>query len=252
LIAKGWRVKGSTTSHDKLEILKSHGIDGYVIDLPSQDRLVDALFDAEVLLLNIPPRRSSPELVKNYPRSIEEIMNKTVEIGSVRYVIFVSSTSVYGEGGDIINESTSPAPSSASGQAILQAEHIVRSSGIPNVVLRFGGLAGRGRHPGRFLAGKSGIRSGHQAVNMLHLTDAMSVIEYIIRHQIFNQVYNVVSPTHPTKRAFYTSMAKQLDLQAPGFLETHEGGKREISVDKLLSETNFDFAFPNPMEFTFH
>ena len=251
-IEKGWRVKGSTTSYEKLDVLKESGIEGYILKLPSQDNLLQPLFDVDALLLNIPPGRANPKLVESYPEQVELIMQKAAENKKLKHALFVSSTSVYGPEGDIISEATEADPVSASGRAVLRAENIVRASGIPSVILRFGGLIGPGRHPGNFLSGKSGIRTGQQAVNMLHLSDAVHVIAYMFAHRVVGQIFNVVAPIHPPKKDFYTKMARQLNVPIPGFEDNQEVNRREISVDKLITETGFKFTFPDPMNFTFH
>jgi nucleoside-diphosphate-sugar epimerase len=251
VLAKGWHAVGTTTSPEKVEKLRSNGIDGFVLNLPPQDELPHSIFDVDVILLNVPPGRSQPELIENYPGSIALLLEKVKESNRLKQLVFTSSTSVYGSEGDVINEGRIPNPTTESGKAVLRAEQFVIESGVPFVILRFGGLAGPGRHPGKFLAGKSGIRTGHQSVNMLHLTDAIRVIEHMISHHIVGETYNVVSPAHPTKENFYTKMSQQLQLRPPTFEESHNNGKREISVDKLVSETGFEFVFPDPMDFTF-
>jgi nucleoside-diphosphate-sugar epimerase len=172
---------------------------------------------------------------------------------------------VYGDNLDFIDENTDTDPQSASGEALLKAEQIIVESGIKYNILRFGGLAGPGRHPGRFLAGRSQLPSGNQAINFLHLQDAIGAINCFLNHlhdaigaiNCFlnhlhdDNVYNIVSPLHPTKKEFYTSMARDLALEPPQFDDTMLSPKREISPDKFISDVGYQFKFPNPMNYQF-
>jgi nucleoside-diphosphate-sugar epimerase len=61
-------------------------------------------------------------------------------------LIFVSSTAVYGHtDGRWVNEETPPSPADFRGATVLEGEDLVRSSEIPGVCVRLGGIYGPGR-----------------------------------------------------------------------------------------------------------
>lgn len=247
----GFLVKGSTTSSAKLQILSTKGIDAYLLNLPGNIEADRALFQADYLVLNIPPGRKNPNVLLDYPASVARILRSVLEVGQISKIVFVSSTSVYGDNIDFIDESTDTSPQSSSGEALVKAEQLIEHSGIKYNILRFGGLAGPGRHPGRFLAGRSLLPSGNQSINFLHLQDAIGAINCFLNHLNDDKVYNIVSPFHPTKKEFYTSMAKDLVLEPPKFDDKMLSPKREISPDKFISDTDYQFIFPNPMNYQF-
>ena len=58
LLQKGYKIKGSSTSEDKLEVLKSAGIQPFKIELKEEKVLGDIasfLEGSEILIIDIPP-----------------------------------------------------------------------------------------------------------------------------------------------------------------------------------------------------
>lgn len=249
LLTKDWQVKGSTTSESKLENLKDNGIEPFLFKLPS--RVNPELLHSNNLILNIPPGRGNSAQMENYSKSIGEILLQLKTSKPFNKLIFISSTSVYGSDQDIFNEGSECNSKTRSGEVMLEAESLIMNSGIPYVILRFGGLAGPERHPGRFLAGRTGLNTGNQSVNFLHLDDAIGVINRMLETPILNEIFNVVSPIHPNKEDFYVEMAESQTMTPPTFDKPTTQFKREISVRKLLDETDYKFIYPDPMLFKF-
>jgi nucleoside-diphosphate-sugar epimerase len=251
LVDSGMNVKGSTTNLSKVDLLKNMGIEPFLLKVPSETPPDPALFDVDFLVLNVPPGRRNPNVVKDFPSAISQIFDAVKLSGRIKKVIFISSTSVYNESIDQIDETSPTDPVTDSGKALLMAEKIVEDNCRNFVTLRFGGLAGPGRHPGKFLAGKSGLTSGEQSVNYLYLDDAIGVVEYFINSKTTREVYNVVAPLHPEKRQFYMLMSEMIGLTPPSFTLSANSFKREISVEKLLKNTGYKFRYPDPMAFKF-
>jgi nucleoside-diphosphate-sugar epimerase len=251
LLEDGIKIKGSTTNPSKLNELKNLGIEPYLLKVPSDTLPDPLLFDVDCMILNVPPGRRNPNVFKDYPLAISQIVDAFKDFTGIKRIIFVSSTSVYGESFEMIDETTPTIPSTDSGRALLNSEKIVVEGSVNNVVLRFGGLAGPGRHPGKFLAGKTGLSSGAQSINFLHLQDAIGVIRYFIKNDFGQELYNVVAPLHPRKDDFYRHMSAKAGLAPPFFESSDASYKREISVEKLLLDTAYKFKYPDPMLFAF-
>ncbi len=250
-IEAGFNVKGTTSRVEKLAVLEQAGIESYVLQLPASSILPEELFKSDLLLINLPPGRRNPDVLKDYPMVITEIIHAATGSGSIKKVIFISSTSVYGDKHQFIDENTPVLPVTDSGKALIRAEQIISESEFDSVILRFGGLAGSGRHPGRFLAGRTGLSSGDQAINFLHLEDAIGVAMLFVTNGIGKYVYNIVAPKHPDKKEFYIKMAKMIGLEPPTFMEDPGTYRREISSGKLIIETGYNFRFPDPMYFEY-
>ena len=108
---------------------------------------------------------------------------------------FISSTSVYGDVCGMVDEDTLPSPETLSGEILVLAEKLFTSSNsFQTTVIRFGGLVGPGRDPGRFFAGKENISNGLAPVNLIHLDDCIGIGKEIIRKNFFPYTS---MPVHP-------------------------------------------------------
>lgn len=217
LVGRGYSVNGSTTSQEKLNILLDAGIAPFLIDISAENHQNNkAFFDVDVLFICIPPKRKSLEL-QDYPKKIESIIHSAKK---TTQIVLISSTSVYGDQDDTVDEDSETFPETESGKMVLQAENILKSA-RPNyaTVLRFAGLIGPDRDPGRFFAGKKDLPNGLAPVNMIHQKDAIGVACAIIENDAFGKTYNACAPNHPTKIDFYTAAALNSGLEAPTFIE---------------------------------
>ena len=105
---------------------------------------------------------------------------------SVRRVLFVSSTAVYGDaGGGWIDERTTPEPGGFSGRIIREAEELLhsrlRGTGITPVVLRLGGIYGPGRTRliDQVRGGTAVIPAASRFTNRIHRDDAAAAIVHL-------------------------------------------------------------------------
>lgn len=228
LIAQGYTVKGSSTTAEKLPILSGYQIQPFLVSFEKDETHYDPLFfQTDILFVCIPPKRSTSQQAA-YCHKIESICNAAI-LHKVPNLIFISSTSVYGDHNTEVTELTSPIPETASGNAILEAENLLKKQhGFSCTILRFAGLVGPGRHPGKFFAGKTGIPNGQAPVNLIHLTDCIGISLHLIKHQLFGLTINACSPDHPAKQDFYAAAALQAKLPPPGF-------KNECQKWKLVS-----------------
>ncbi len=240
-------MKGSTTREEKLTMLQEGGITPYLIRFSPQingDYQAD-FFDSEVLIVNIPPKRNE-EVTEVYPQQIASLL-RVIEKSPVKKVLFVSSTSVYPNvNGPVREEDTSEAVK-ASGRALLTAERMVKEHpGIEVTVLRFCGLMGPDRHPGRFLAGKTLPSSGRTPVNMIHLDDCIAVIKEILEKEVWGETFNACADKHPAKEDFYGEAAQKLGFDSPQFAATEEDAYKVVDSTRLKKMMNYQFKHPDP------
>lgn len=219
LVKAGYNVKGSSTSIDKFKKLEDEEIIPYQVKFESDSESYEAdFFKSDLLIISIPPKRSSGE-AGLYPYKIQRIKTAIQKAG-VKHILFISSTGVYGDHNQEVNEDTEPQPDSESGQAILRAEKILKDQKDFKVtILRFGGLIGPGRDPARFFAGKKNIPNGKAPVNLIHLNDCIGVSKAIIQKKAFGYTFNACADIHPEKMNFYTQAAQKSGLEIPEFIE---------------------------------
>jgi nucleoside-diphosphate-sugar epimerase len=217
LTAAGYQVKGSTTSPEKLDLLAAEGIAPYLVHFePDAEKWAPEFFDCDVLFIAFPPKvkQGSP---REYIGRMRRIIH-AIHACRVQQVIFISSIAVYGNPNREVNEHTPPVPTSPSGRALQAAEELLWiSRHFSFTILRFGGMIGPGRDPGRFFAGKKDIPNGQAPVNLIHLTDCIGISHAIIEKQAWGNTYNACSPYHPAKAVFYTQAAVTAGLALPVF-----------------------------------
>lgn len=236
LLRQGYRIKGSTTSADKLATLQGDGIEPYLINFENGKNRFDAhFFDADLLIISIPPKSKSPSL-KDYPDKIKAIAS-AAENAAIKQIILISSTAVYADGNFIVDEDSLPGPESESGKIIFGAEETLKQhSGFDTTVIRFAGLIGPNRNLAKHFAGKTGIANGLAPVNLIHLTDCIALTIAIIEQGAFGKIFHGVSPHHPTRAEFYTKNCLANGLEEPQFNQELLAWKQieSVNVPKLL------------------
>jgi nucleoside-diphosphate-sugar epimerase len=217
LIKKGYTVKGSTTTPEKMINLQQSGLIPYLISFSEREDHFDPdFFNCDLLIISIPPKRSSSEQ-HIFLLKIGKIAKAAIS-GNIQNIIFISSTSVYGDDNEEVNELTAPNPETESGKAILAAESLLKNSPeFTTTILRFGGLIGPGRDPGKFFAGKLAIPNGKAPVNLIHLSDCIGLTLSIIEKQAFGYTYNACTTDHPTRSVFYTAASLKSGFEKPQF-----------------------------------
>jgi nucleoside-diphosphate-sugar epimerase len=242
LVKDGTTVKGSTTSADGHERLQTAGIKPYTVKATAAGVEADAdFFSCEVLVISIPPKLRSGET--DYAEKIDQIAQQ-VAAHQIKKVIYISSTSVYPECNCKVDEQTQPQPDTESGRVLADAEsRLMNHRKFKTAVIRFGGLIGPGRHPGRFFGGKSDIPNGKSPINLIHLQDCIGVTLSILAKDTFYCIFNAVAPHHPQKQHFYTQAAQDARLPLPHFVDELGPWKivNSINMSSLL-QYNFKIA----------
>ncbi|WP_324067310.1 MAG: SDR family oxidoreductase [Flavobacterium sp.] len=256
LLAKGYVVKGSTTSESKLDLLKNAGILSFQIQLEEHQiigNIEEFLKETDVLVIDIPPglrREISTSNEMTFVNKVKTLI-PFIEKSGIQKVIFVSSTSVYGDGFPIveITEETKPNPDTESGKQLAITETLLQSnSHFKTTVIRFGGLLGDNRHPIKFLAGRTNVENPDAPVNMIEREDCIGIIEKILKysetseqHDNWGETFNAVAPQHPTRKAYYHKKAEIFNLPLPTFAEDSESKGKIISSEKV--ETILGYSF---------
>jgi nucleoside-diphosphate-sugar epimerase len=250
LVQQGYRVKGSTTTPEKLDTFAEAGIEPYLLALnPGMSgRDVNDFFQADVLFLNIPPGRKRPDVESFLGDQIEATLLE-LHYGSVGLVVFASSTSVYEDMNSVVVEldAGKPRPWSLSGRALLDAERRLQAdTHFDTTVLRLAGLYGHGRHPGRFLAGRTGLDNGGAPVNLVHRDDVIAIATQIIDDDVRGHVFNVCADEHPTRKALYQQAARQLGLEVPTFASDEATSYKIVSNERVKTHLGYTFLYPDP------
>ena len=245
LIATGHVVKGSTTSIDKKEVLKSISIEPFLIVLKEdkfEGDMSNFLHQSEILIIDIPPKLRG--LVKeNFVQKIKNLI-PYIEQSTIKKVLFISSTSVYADTENLpyITEETIPNPDTESGKQLYEVEQLLQNNNkFETTILRFGGLIGVDRNPINMLAGRTDVANPEAPINFIHQTDCIGVIEAILNQNSWNEIYNAVGLDHILRKEYYTSKAKELGLTPPQFnYENTSVGKYVLNA-KIKNKLAYTF-----------
>lgn len=246
LLEDGYRVKGSTTSQEG--VLKDAGVEPFRLacqpELVGED--VEEFFKADILVVTVPFKRSLPDPYL-YKKQIDSVISHVVQ-SSIYFVIFTSSTSVYPQTNREISEDDSFEPPDVRAKVLLEVENsLMNQTHFYSTIVRFAGLYGYDRQPGRFLSGKEVLGTGKKPVNFIHRDDGVGILMEIIRQDVCGEIFNGCSDKHPTSKEFYTHAAQRLGLPVPQFDDRAPLRYKIVCNDKVKERLNYHFKYPNPL-----
>jgi len=246
LLVKGYAVKGSTTSMEKIFMLKNDGVNPFqiiVLEDSIEGNIDSFLENSSILIIDIPPklRGNSKE---NFVAKIQTLIS-FIEKSTVEKVIFVSSTSVYADDNfnvTTVTENTKANPDSESGKQLQEVEQLLqKNKNFQTTIIRFGGLIGEDRHPIHFLAGKKNLENPNGPINLIHQMDCIGIIQKIIETNSWNETFNAVAPYHPSRKEYYTQKAIELKLPLPEFEKNSTATGKMVSSEKVEQLLNYSF-----------
>jgi len=232
-LTEKYTVYVTTTSSHKLQHLNEQGFNPSLMNFGKDDVSEDntqwaVVKHLDTIIITVP-------FSGKYEHSdeLEDKVNRLYSfIGNFQGQMFLmSSTGVYP---DIEKEFSE---NDLSPENVL-GEHLVRSK-FPQVnILRLAGLMG----DDRFLS-KYKVSNLQSPVNHIHYADVSLIIKKMIERKSSAKLYNVAAPLHPTKAEV---IHNQKGTQYP-----HEsrGNGRIISSQRLISDLDFVFTYPDPKFF---
>jgi nucleoside-diphosphate-sugar epimerase len=241
LLQLNYQVNASTTHAEKLSVFEQAGFKPFLIQLNDAAE-IDHCFWTETLILSFPPGKSGD--YSSYAIKVEHILKQLPE--TCKRVILISSTSVYPKKSGHWNEDEKFEAETPEAQSILNAEKAVLSSNKQAIILRLSGLVGYERNPACF--GTSRLPA-NEPVNMIHRDDAVGVILRLLELESIQGIFNVCSPVHPSRQAFYEAGAKAMGIESPILQTSIDALTRTIDSEKLVSETQYVFQKENPINF---
>ncbi|MGD8419492.1 MAG: SDR family NAD(P)-dependent oxidoreductase, partial [Gammaproteobacteria bacterium] len=172
-----------------------------------------------------------------------------IEDSGIESVLFVSSTSVYpADSGRVSEADGAETPD----HPLVLIENLFRQSReFRTTVVRFAGLIGAGRHPGRFFRGNKTLHDPDACVNLIHRDDCIEIIDRIVTGNFWGETFNACADTHPRKRDFYTQAARLAGAPAPAFGDKGERSFKLVDNGKLKRVLGYRFRHPDLMAIRF-
>jgi nucleoside-diphosphate-sugar epimerase len=237
LMQQGHKIKGSTTSESKLPDFQEIGILPFLINLDSLKENISAFLDSEILIVALPSKNIDG--FKNLIGFIEK--------STIKKVVFISSTSVYENSNEMVTEQTDIPPS-----ALATIETLFKNSSHFNTtIIRFAGLFGYNRKPGKFFPKGRKIPNPEGFVNMIHQDDCIQLIEKVIEKNAWNEVFNGCADSHPTRREFYSKATLDIVSELPEFEEAAEIQQKIISNKKSKELLHFQYKYGNLLQINY-
>ncbi|MGR3483805.1 MAG: SDR family oxidoreductase [Paracoccaceae bacterium] len=181
LLARGWRVTGTTRDPGKARAIAATGVEPLV--WPGGDIRAALAAASHWLISAAPGPGGDPLLASVDPSDL-----------APDWVGYLSTTGVYGDhGGAWVDEETPCTPATARGEARVQAERAWAATGLPLHVFRLAGIYGPGRGPfAKVRAGTARriVKPG-QVFSRIHVDDIARVLLASIDRPDPGRVYNV-------------------------------------------------------------
>ncbi|MCC5972631.1 MAG: SDR family oxidoreductase [Rubellimicrobium sp.] len=210
LLPQGWRVIGTTRSHDKARALYDEGIHPLV--WPGSD-MTPALDAASHLLISAAPDAMGDPVLNLLWCDIAARAERFDWVG------YLSTTGVYGDrGGDWVDETAPLAPTTARGRARVAAEAAWQAiPGLPLHIFRLAGIYGPGRGP--FAKVREGsarriVKPG-QVFSRIHVDDIAQVLAASIARPRPGAIYNLCDDDPAPPEDVIAHAAELLGLPVP-------------------------------------
>jgi nucleoside-diphosphate-sugar epimerase len=242
----GHTVYGLTRSPQHADTFRSLGIEPIVGDVLDPATL-RPLPSADVVLYAVGhDKQASPTKQQVSVHGLENALRQ-IAARSGR-ILYVSSTSIYGQnGGEWVDETSPCHPTTQDGQICLQAEEIARSAGA--IVLRFSGLYG----PGRLLRRSEALRSGLPIaanpdgyLNLIHVDDGARVVAAMADDNRHLATLLVTDDQPILRRLYYERLADLLGAPPPKFQTSQDDA---TALNKRCSNARLRAQFGKILRF---
>ncbi len=233
-----------TTFEGKAELIKK-GLNAVKYDALNESKLPEELL-SDIVIITIPPSvvKNKLNLQLSYSDIISNIVASCENSGITRLMIFTSSTGIYPQRSQEIDEN-SEIDQTSRALTIHQAENVFTKGNLQYIIFRFGGLSGLDRHPGSRKFTNS--LPGNETINMVFLEDAIQAILFGINNSL-EGIFNVVAPRHVTRKEYYINCYNKIGATINYTNEIENPIQRIISSKKII-ERGFEFQYENPIEF---
>lgn len=208
LLHLGHELHVTTRDIQKKQDLEKQGLTTHLLTAPEAPH--PDILNSDILILNTPPSAGGLNWFKSWPPTRA-------------WIIFISSTS---------------------GKQVAEEEW-VQSTFQNWTILRFGGLLGDKRHPGKVLSGRKDLPGRLWPVNLLHQDDAVGFTLKIIKDEIKGELIEVVSDEHRSREEFYQEYCQQNQLPLPLF-DQNDQTLKPIVQNQRAKEI-YEFKWPKKL-----
>ncbi|MGD9632988.1 MAG: NAD-dependent epimerase/dehydratase family protein [Pirellulales bacterium] len=261
-VAKRWLDAGHavvvvTRSQERAAAFTQSGFQPIVADI-TQPVALRNLPAADTVLFSVGfDRTAGGSIEQVYAGGLQNVLAALPS--TVRRVIYISTTGVYGSGhdGEWVDEDTPSDPQRDGGKASLAAERVLAASPLADrgIALRLAGIYGPGRIPfvDTLRAGEPIPAISEGYLNLIHVDDAAAIVVAAAEQQRRRPIY-CVSDGHPVERgAYYREVARLLGAAPPTFMKpdlnspraARAEANRRINNARMLSDFAITLEYPD-------
>ena len=248
-------IGGTTRSSDKMEALRTLGVEPFLFDGNSQgDNIAEALKQATHILVSIAPNEAGDPVLNQYANEIAG--------AKPRWIGYLSTVGVYGNhDGAWVDEDTPLNPVSKRSVQRVAAEEawlaFAEQNDLPVQIFRLSGIYGPGRNAfENFRKGTARrlVKPG-QVFNRIHVADIAGALKAAMAKPS-TRVFNVTDDEPAPPQDVVAFAAELLGVEAPPEIpfETADltpmarsfyGENKRVSNQRLKDELGFTFRYPD-------
>lgn len=185
-----------------------------ITDSSAVDLLTEKVPSDSLLIYSVSSGKGGSD---SYAAIYRDGLKRLLKSWKPKQVLFVSSTSVYGQKqGEVVTESSPAEPERETGNILLEAEKIALQAG--GIVARLSGIYGPGRSVllRKFLEGTATLENGGvRLINQIHRDDAAAALWCLIKSEKASGIYNVTDDTPASQKDVYGWIAEALKKPLP-------------------------------------
>ena len=248
----------TTRSESSKKIFNNINYDNYLFNSKKFDKnLLLKLKEADHILVSIPPEEQEDLVIK--------IFSKFIESSKVKWITYLSATSVYGyHKGEWVNENSKTNPSSINGVARLKAENswisLEKNNKLPIQIFRLSGIYSNEKNI--LVRLKSGdlklIEKKNHYFSRIHVDDIANILYKSLSKFKSGEIYNLSDDKPASSKEVTLFGAKILNIQNLKKIEINEienvklknfyKESKKVSNKKIKNYLNYNLRFPSYVE----
>ena len=257
---ENYDIRLSTTSRSETSDKSFNGIDykNYQFYSEKYDKnLILKLKEADHVLVSIPPKEGEDLVVKNF--------SKFLEISRLKWITYLSATSVYGDHkGEWVNESSKTKATSSKGIARLQAENswlsLKMSKNLPIQIFRLSGIYSNEKNIlVRLKLGTAKlVNKKNHFFSRIHIEDIANILFKSLSKFKSGEIYNLADDKPSSSEEMTLHGAKILnirnlkrikanDIESEMLKDFYKNSKK-VSNLKIKKYLDYNFKFPTYVE----
>ncbi|CAM8998667.1 unnamed protein product [Rhodiola kirilowii] len=241
---ENWALSGTCMSLEKKKKLEQCGFDVFQFDARDPDPVtLSCIKDHTHLLVSVPPdvHRGDP-IFEN-----EELWRSSLTGGNLKWLGYLSTTSVYGDcDGAWVDEDYPASPSSESAKLRLAAEEgwlrLGHNLNVPSHIFRLGGIYGPGRSAVDTilkdieLSRSQRKRMSKQYTSRVHVSDICQALKASIERPASSKIYNIVDDDPAPRSEVFAFALSLLNHRRPDLFRkiTSSNFRKQEDVFEIL------------------